>query len=374
MITDKKNQHYVPKFYLRNFSYENNKKQIGLFNVNNELYISKAVLKSQGSKNFFYGQDGMIEDNLSTIEGDLAIIIRQILNDKNVPRKNTKDHYRLLLFVTLTDLRNPMRVSENRGFLEAMRKKLLEVDSNTDIDKMLPIPTDETLIRHNLASISEIAPMMLDLDYKILLNRTSNPYITSDFPIVKYNQYLEGKKWNEGKTGYSATGLQIFVPINHEVLLVFYDSGIYKLGDKRKNLHIITDSTEVDQINLLHFLNCTDTIYFDEKATEKYIRFIYMKSKKYQRANQTNSALSYVIAEGDEESRRSVNLGLKNFVKVNNTACETNLKIKGIKIHTRGKKHELDDSLAQMRPFAMKIYDERQGKDEKQPSLKWEFK
>ena len=38
MVTDKKNQHYVPKFYLRNFSFEDNKKQIGLFNLENEFY------------------------------------------------------------------------------------------------------------------------------------------------------------------------------------------------------------------------------------------------------------------------------------------------------------------------------------------------
>jgi len=74
MKTDKKNQHYVPKFYLRNFSFQNNKKQIGVFNIENEFYFLKAKLKTQGSKNFFYGSDGVIEDSLSLIEGELSIL------------------------------------------------------------------------------------------------------------------------------------------------------------------------------------------------------------------------------------------------------------------------------------------------------------
>ncbi|WP_394261826.1 DUF4238 domain-containing protein [Moraxella boevrei] len=53
MITDKKNQHYVPKFYLRNFSYNNNGKQIGLFNLKSEKFFVNVPLKNEASKNFF---------------------------------------------------------------------------------------------------------------------------------------------------------------------------------------------------------------------------------------------------------------------------------------------------------------------------------
>jgi hypothetical protein len=47
-MTEKKNQHYIPKFYLRNFSYENNGKQIGVYNILNEIFVSKGKLKTQG--------------------------------------------------------------------------------------------------------------------------------------------------------------------------------------------------------------------------------------------------------------------------------------------------------------------------------------
>ncbi|MDA3844285.1 MAG: DUF4238 domain-containing protein, partial [Candidatus Kapabacteria bacterium] len=61
MKTEKKNQHYIPKFYLRNFSYQRNNKQIGVYTLKNNLFIQTGKLKKQASKNFFYGSDGEVE-------------------------------------------------------------------------------------------------------------------------------------------------------------------------------------------------------------------------------------------------------------------------------------------------------------------------
>ena len=90
MTTKKKNQHYIPKFYLKNFSFENNNKQVGLFNVNNQKFIQRAKLKTQGSKNFFYGSDGFIEDSLALIENTIAKTIKRIILSGKLPKKNTK--------------------------------------------------------------------------------------------------------------------------------------------------------------------------------------------------------------------------------------------------------------------------------------------
>ena len=79
-MTEKKNQHYLPKFYLRNFSYYNNEKQIGLYNIFNSFFIHQAKLKTQGSKNFYYGKDGIIENFLSEHEGRFAKIVKEIID------------------------------------------------------------------------------------------------------------------------------------------------------------------------------------------------------------------------------------------------------------------------------------------------------
>ncbi len=105
--TDKKRQHYVPKFYLRNFSVEGNGKQIGIFNTNQELYIQNGALAKQAYMPFFYGKDGKIEDLLSLQEGEASSVIREIINTGKLPLYNSLEYKILLLFVILTASRNP---------------------------------------------------------------------------------------------------------------------------------------------------------------------------------------------------------------------------------------------------------------------------
>ena len=56
-------QHYVPQFYLKNFS--SNNKSVGIYNFNVNKYISNASIKDNFGKNYFYGDDKRIEMALS---------------------------------------------------------------------------------------------------------------------------------------------------------------------------------------------------------------------------------------------------------------------------------------------------------------------
>lgn len=348
MATDKKNQHYIPKFYLRNFSYQNNKKQIGVFNIQSQFYYSQANLKHQGSKNFFYGTDGVIEDNLSVIEGDLARIIKVVLETNQLPKKESEEHIELLFFVALTDLRNPVRIEGAKLMFQEMASRIREMDENADTERFVPSMTHEEVIAMSFSGLKDVVRTILDLDYKLLFNKTSKPFISSDFPIVKYNQYLEAKKWPQSKTGYGLTGLQIFIPLSSDVAILFFDSDIYKVGDKKQKSYSITKEEDIDSLNILQFINCFETIFFDEKADEIYIRHLFKKSKRFKRANVSRAGLSYLFKDGDNQEE-IVKSGKKNLIIMNSTDCETNLKIDGVKIHSRGAAHKLHPSAAQLR-------------------------
>jgi hypothetical protein len=348
MATDKKNQHYIPKFYLRNFSYQNNKKQIGVFNIQSQFYYSQANLKHQGSKNFFYGTDGVIEDNLSVIEGDLARIIKVVLETNQLPKKESEEHIELLFFVALTDLRNPVRIEGAKLMFQEMASRIREMDENADTERFVPSMTHEEVIAMSFSGLKDVVRTISDLDYKLLFNKTSKPFISSDFPIVKYNQYLEAKKWPQSKTGYGLTGLQIFIPLSSDVAILFFDSDIYKVGDKKQKSYSITKEEDIDSLNILQFINCFETIFFDEKADEIYIRHLFKKSKRFKRANVSRAGLSYLFKDGDNQEE-IVKSGKKNLIIMNSTDCETNLKIDGVKIHSRGAAHKLHPSAAQLR-------------------------
>jgi hypothetical protein len=80
-IMTKKNQHYVPQFYLRFFGV--NSKFIHLYNVRKKLYIPKATIKHQCYKRKFYGSDGIIENELALMEQTYSQIIRGVLREGN---------------------------------------------------------------------------------------------------------------------------------------------------------------------------------------------------------------------------------------------------------------------------------------------------
>lgn len=348
MTTDKKNQHYIPKFYLRNFSYQKNKKQIGVFNIRSEFYYSQANLKHQGSKNFFYGTDGIVEDALSVMEGDLATIIRTILETNQLPKKESGDHFNLLFFVGLTDLRNPVRIEGTKMMFQEMASRIRELDKDADIERFVPTMTHEEVIAMSFSSLKDVVMAMQDLEYKLLINKTAKPFIASDFPIVKYNQYLEAKKWPQSKTGFGVTGLQIFLPLSPDVAVIFFDSDIYKVGDKRQKTYSIVKEDDVDSLNVLQFINCFETIFFNERASENYIRQLFNKSKKFKKGNVSQASLSYLLGDGDDRDEM-VKSGKKNLIIVSSTDCQTNLKIDGVKIHSRGAAHKLHPSAAQLR-------------------------
>ncbi|WP_412985992.1 DUF4238 domain-containing protein [Pontimicrobium sp. IMCC45349] len=348
MNTERKNQHYIPKFYLRNFSYKKNLKQIGIFNLKRDFFYQTSKLKTQGSKKFFYGYDGIIEERLGEIENLLSKTIKKIIEELIIPKKNSNPHIDLLLFVALTDLRNPTRIDNMKGMISGMKDKILELYPNTQIEKLIPTLTHDDFIEFSITTIPEITFNIIDLDFKLLINETERPFISSDNPVVRYNQFLEQKRWPHGKCGYGIIGLQIFIPLNSKIVLHFYDSSIYKVGFKRQKTHSIKNLKCIDQINTLQFINCIETIYFDENANENYIRNLKSLSLNFKKANKPQVDLSYLV-DKDNNDKEIINLDQKNLIISGTTDCETNLKIEGIKIHSRGKAYKMTNKVTQLR-------------------------
>lgn len=353
-MTEKKNQHYIPKFYLRKFSFKGNGKQIGLFNVSKEFFYPTATLKNQGSKDFFYGTDGIIEDGLSQMEGELADTLKQIIEDRKVPHKGSKSHANMLLFVALTHLRNPVLIQNMKDMVTSQQIKATELDPNLDPTRFFPNIDHQYAIQLALSSIPDIVNNITDMDFKLLINRTKNPFITSDFPVVKFNQYLTRKNWEHGKTGYGHIGLEIIIPLNDELSIILYDVQIYNVGDKKKDYLGITKEKDVRQLNELQVLNCYETIYFNEKANESEIRKIAEITKKATKPNEIFSQLHYL---SDQQTR--LNPKKENLIVTGSTDIDIEFKIDGISINSGYKKRKLSNAMAQLRPVPMQLMKER---------------
>jgi hypothetical protein len=347
MPTDKKNQHYLPKFYLRNFSYKDNKKEVGIYNIRKKFYYQTAPLKTQGSKTFFYGEDGQIENALSVIESILSKEIHELVKTRKLPEHNTDGHKLLLQFMALTHLRNPIAIEGIKNSRKAVKEKILEMDPNAKVDDFIPEPTHEEAIAMSLSTVNEIVDIISDLDYKLLVNKTDTKFISSDLPVVRYNQFLEYKKWNHGKTGYGNMGLQIFIPLSPELTIMFYDNKTYKVGDKKHKILELKNDKDIDKLNQLQYLNSLETLFFGEQTTKHYIENLIKNSSKYKKANQTSAELSFIVSPKTTE--KEIKEKKENLIIVENTDCTTNLEIEGIKMLSGVRLRKLSNSMAQLR-------------------------
>jgi hypothetical protein len=141
---------------------------------------------------------------------------------------------------------------------------------------------------------------------------------------------------------------------------LLFDSNIYKVSDKKKHKLKLTNITDIRQINALQLLNCFESIFFNEEVNELYVRSIVLENKKFIKPNQVKSSLAYMRTLKDPIPSH------KNLLVVGSTDLETRLKISGINLHSKSKKYVFNPSVAQLRPIAKEIVNNRRNTSHKQ--------
>jgi len=263
-----KNQHYVPQFYLRNFSY--NGKSLNLLNLSSGRIIIGDSIKNQCAEDYFYGKNLLIEMAFSEIETSTGMLLKKIINDNYIPTAKTQEHSILQLFLVTLFSRTKYKAEEVNEMVDKIGKSVLEL--HPDVDKKF---LDKVEIRLNFPLHYPILNsftryhLIQDLGVHLFINESKNNFITSDHPVVLYNKWEEDIK-DYGSVGLASKGLLIFLPLSPQKLLLLYDSSIYKIGNKKDIVTTLNNPDEIDNINLLQWLKCHDNIYFfSEKDQDK---------------------------------------------------------------------------------------------------------
>jgi hypothetical protein len=350
-MTDKKNvtkiQHFVPQFFQRYFSFKNNQKTIGMFNVKNEIYIPSTAIRTQLYDDYLYGKSGDLETWLSELEDKAAPMFRAMWESEKLPVFETIAQAEMLHFLVILDLRNPVRFNNLKNFQDLISETKSSITGKnlpTDLVTTFKELQKEKGKIQSLTNAVQIVPDLIDLRYKLLKNRSEVPFIISDNPLVIYNQFLEKRNWNiVSQRGYGSKGLQMFLPINDNYMLVVFDADIYKVGNKKEKIVEINDNSSVNQLNILQFLNSTDTINFNHRASEHYVRTLFEKSKSFKKANE---AFVNILKVDDGKGGTKP---LEEVVEVGVTDLKTRLSVQKIKFLSKSVAVKLDDRLAQYR-------------------------
>ena len=268
---DKRRQHYVPKFYLRNFSED--KKSIGIYFFEKNKIINHASIKDNLWKEYFYGEDAVIENKLGEYEGRWNDIISAIIETERLPDTES-DLVLLRYFILISSARTQKRGNQMNNDYTTLIKQVLEVEDPELFEKVMNAGEDGFSVKVNYPALPFInaaqrsLPLVIDLKMVLLINKSAIDYVTSDNPTVFYNQLFQEKNLSRG-FGWGESGIQFIIPVSPQIAICMYDSDVYNVKEK-----VLDSSSTINKLNELFLNNSDELIIFkydgDEAKNEKY--------------------------------------------------------------------------------------------------------
>lgn len=260
----KKYNHYVPQFYLKNFSGNNS---IGVFNFERKKFVNNAPIRRTAGMDYLYGETPEVENWLERLEGRWASIVKNIIKTQKLP-KSGEDYTYLIMLVYLSGVRNLETADAFKDFMSKEAKALAHMLADSgkinltekDIDNLQFIIDKPNLIYFK--NMSSLTRTMSDLCPLIIVNESKMGFITSDCPVVKYNKWFidSGVKH---PYGYGHMGFICFIPLSTKICFCLYDDVVYKniLSDKDRIRIYNTDV--IEQLNLLFMHNSYREVYYE---------------------------------------------------------------------------------------------------------------
>ncbi|OHV11181.1 hypothetical protein BH688_07600 [Kushneria phosphatilytica] len=162
--------------------------------------------------------------------------------------------------------------------------------------------------------------MLQDLKICLLKSVTEEKFITSDNPVVLYNQLFEGVG-GFPKTALGQKGLQIFIPISPRMVILFYDSSTYESRFK-KNGSVPLGAADVRCVNKLQWASALENIYFRaEEAPDADFPSDVSSLRRENLTRKNEMEASDKRARLVITSRNDIEIGLRlNFLKVRKEA------------------------------------------------------
>jgi hypothetical protein len=250
-----KNQHFVPRCYLRAFSSNSSGRAINLFNVDRQIGIQNVSLKGQCARAYFYGKDLRVEKALRQFEEAYAHLLHRINSPPFSIGKSDSEFIRL--FVYLQHIRTEA----------TLQQMVVSMNETTDIAWNGEAPPDfrttlKDAVVMAMGIFAETAGVVSDLKTCFLRNRTNRSFITSDNPAVSTNRWYAQNIRTKGLSGgLGNAGALLFLPLTPVVMAVVYDGDVYSIPNSG-GWSIIERTADVDAFNEHQFLGCVANVYF----------------------------------------------------------------------------------------------------------------
>jgi hypothetical protein len=308
------NHHFVPKFYLRNFALG---KTIGVYDLVRGCHSSSRWKKGECHLPYLYGEDLSTEYQMRDLENVAAPIIKSIIKERIRPSLGTKQYSDFLQFIFTQWERTPAAKKYYIALLENASKAA--VCSGIASKEMAKEALDQTRVKLPLSEsnrfMSNVSRLIEDLELAIVINNSREEFLTSDAPVVLFNQWCQNLL-GSGSTGIISSGIQIFFPLSPRCLAMLYDSDVYTVGKNTSEPSTIELNAEYDVIgiNMLQLSVADEKLYYSgSQSTAASIDRLPLKKWRPWSKSILKSSSHYYL----NTSSIKLNVG---FIKIRNSA------------------------------------------------------
>ncbi len=209
-----------------------------------------------------YGKDLQLEHSLSELEGAFSPLMKKIERLGSLPPPLSDDHETLCVMTVLQYARTAYSADAVNEFADGFWRSVLRHDKRVTPDMLARVKITQTEpAQYAVTHFLQNYHLIMDLGYRLLAAPPGKEYVTSDHPVVMYNQLMEPFEFGSA-TGLASKGLQIFYPLSPTHLLFMFDRKAYTVQPRRQRRIELTLGADVDEINALQAANALDNVYF----------------------------------------------------------------------------------------------------------------
>lgn len=259
-------QHYVPRFYLRNFAADHAADHlIHCFDKANSKQFIVNIGKIAGEKYFYDLGDKtheLVEGILSRYEGVFDDAYYRLVTKKHLGYLDWNEKESIAYFLATQEIRTKEMREFFRNIAKDLKRSLSTRNPPEDFRKKLEKLGMEKSIRsaqlellfETLTGKAEFVDTVLKMKWILIENNTKMPFWTSDHPVNRFNP----EDWSPyGNLGLLSQGIQICFPLTSRLSLSVVDPiEYYFIPDK-----MVADEDHVLFQNTLQVRSSTRHIF-----------------------------------------------------------------------------------------------------------------
>ena len=218
------NQHYVPKFILRQFLTNEDKEQVSVFDKHEERMFTTSIANVMAERRF---NDFVIDDDLlsieagfSRVESELVPIYRGVLETRRLEPSDEEQKAALSFLVALQFVRTRAHRERWAELERAIQEKVEAMGHEMkELEGWTPPTEDRLKLDHIIGireSLPEFAALIHAKEFILCEAAPGRSFYLGDNPVSLHNQRKFGPY---GNLGLALPGIEIYMPLSANLML-----------------------------------------------------------------------------------------------------------------------------------------------------------